>query len=79
VSSKNELFFLSGYFNLNGLTKFCCACDAVSSRQVSQAAIKIADAEEGSSTRRITITGSGDSVDSAYYLINAIQTKYSKN
>lgn len=47
-------------------------------RQVSRATIKISDAEEGSPTRRVTIIGPPDCVDSAVYLINAIQTKYSK-
>jgi transcription antitermination factor NusA-like protein len=48
-------------------------------RQVSGATIKISDVVEGSTTRRINITGSSECVDSAVYLINAIQAKYSKN
>ena len=48
-------------------------------RQVSQANIKISNAEEGSTSRQVTITGTPDCVDNALYLINAIQAKYSKN
>lgn len=48
-------------------------------RQVSRANIKISNAEEGCTTRQVTIIGTADCVDSAVYLINAIQAKYSKN
>lgn len=48
-------------------------------RQASQAAIKIGDVVEGSATRHITIIGAPDCVDSAVYLINAVQAKYAKN
>lgn len=45
-------------------------------RQSSQAIIKIADLEEGSTDRKVTITGSPASVSSALYLIHGIQAKY---
>jgi len=48
-------------------------------RQVSRANIKISDLEEGGTTRRVTVVGTPDCVDSAVYLINAIQAKYAKN
>jgi len=58
---------------------FTCAHAAADYRQVSRANIKIADEEEGCSSRQVTITGTADCVDNALYLINAIQAKYSKN
>jgi poly(rC)-binding protein 2/3/4 len=48
-------------------------------RQVSHAIIKIADADQGSTTRRVTVSGPVDCVDVAVYHINAVQAKYSKN
>ena len=40
-------------------------------RQLSGATIKIANAEEGSSDRKVTITGSPETINAAQYLINA--------
>ena len=50
------MFWISNYY-------FC--------RQLSGATIKIANAEEGSSDRKVTITGSPETINAAQYLINA--------
>ena len=40
-------------------------------RQLSGATIKIANADEGMSERKVTITGTPDTINAAQYLINA--------
>ena len=42
-----------------------------SNRQLSGAMIKIANVEEGSSDRKVTITGTPETINAAQYLINA--------
>ncbi len=44
----------------------CLTC-----RQLSGATIKIANAEEGTSDRKVTIMGTPETINAAQYLINA--------
>lgn len=53
-------------------TSLChCVVIVFSRRQLSGATIKIANSEEGSSDRKVTITGTPETINAAQYLINA--------